>query len=224
MRCRQTAWRRSASAALAASGDVATHLSARNVAGVRVVDLGHEPVARPRTGRGYDLLATTPHVDAAAAGFERQLDRLLDVAATELSLRRLAAEITRTTRRVNALDHVVIPRLERERDAIQAVLDERESSKTASGCGARARPAGGGHRRHGRRNDVPRRGGRPRVGARPGARARDGERRAADADGRVERARDEADAILAAARGRARGWLRNARARSRPRPRRTRGR
>jgi V/A-type H+/Na+-transporting ATPase subunit D len=115
-----------ASAALAASGDVTTRLSSRNVAGVGVVDLEHEPVARPRTGRGYDLVATTPHVDAAAAGFERQLDRLLDVAATELSLRRLATEITRTTRRVNALEHVVIPRLERERDAIQAVLDERE--------------------------------------------------------------------------------------------------
>jgi len=114
------------SAALAASGEVATRLSARSVAGVRVVDLEHEPVVRPRTGRGYDLLTSTPHTDAAAAGFERQLDRLLDVAATELSLRRLAAEITRTTRRVNALEHVVIPRLESERDAIQAVLDERE--------------------------------------------------------------------------------------------------
>ena len=114
------------SAALAASGEIETHLRARSVAGVRVVELEHEPVIRPRTGRGYDLVASTPHVDAAAAGFEHQLDRLLDVAATELSLRRLAEEITRTTRRVNALEHVVIPRLESERDAIQAVLDARE--------------------------------------------------------------------------------------------------
>ena len=114
------------SAALAASGDIATHLATRSIAGVRVVELEHETVFRPRTGRGYDLAATTPHVDAAAANFERQLDRLLDVAATELSLRRLADEIMRTTRRVNALEHVVIPRLEDERDAIQAVLDERE--------------------------------------------------------------------------------------------------
>jgi V/A-type H+-transporting ATPase subunit D len=114
------------SAALAASGDVTTRLSARNVAGVRVVELEHEPVLRPLTERGYDLTASTPHVDAAAAAFERQLDRLLDVAARELSLRRLADEITRTTRRVNALEQVVIPRLESERDAIRAVLDERE--------------------------------------------------------------------------------------------------
>lgn len=114
------------SAALAASGEIATHLSARSVAGVRIVELEHEPVIRPRTRRGYDLAASTANVDATAAGFERQVDRLLDIAATELSLRRLAEEITRTTRRVNALEHVVIPRLESERDAIQAVLDERE--------------------------------------------------------------------------------------------------
>jgi len=114
------------SAALAAAGDIETQLSTRSVAGVRVVELQHEPVLRPRTERGYDLLASTPSIDAAAAGFEHQLDRLLDVAASELSLRRLADEITRTTRRVNALEHVVIPRLESERDTIQAVLDERE--------------------------------------------------------------------------------------------------
>lgn len=114
------------SAALAASGDIATQLATRSVAGVQVVELEHEPVLRPRTDRGYDLRATTPSIDDAAAGFERQLEALLDVAASELSVRRLAGEITRTTRRVNALEHVVIPQLEHERDAIQAVLDERE--------------------------------------------------------------------------------------------------
>jgi V/A-type H+-transporting ATPase subunit D len=54
------------------------------------------------------------------------LDLVLDVAAAELSLRRLAGEISRTTRRVNALEHVVVPRLERERAVIAMVLAERE--------------------------------------------------------------------------------------------------
>jgi V/A-type H+-transporting ATPase subunit D len=114
------------SAALAAAGEVGTRLTTRNVAGVHVVELEHDPVTRPRTARGYSLAASTPLIDAAAASFERQLDLLLDVAATELSLRRLAGEITQTTRRVNALEHVVVPRLRRERDMIRAVLDERE--------------------------------------------------------------------------------------------------
>jgi V/A-type H+-transporting ATPase subunit D len=79
------------SASLAASGDVATRLSRRSVAGVSVVELEHEAVSRAPTARGYSLAATTPRIDAAASSFERQLDRLLDVAAAELSLRRLGA-------------------------------------------------------------------------------------------------------------------------------------
>jgi V/A-type H+/Na+-transporting ATPase subunit D len=114
------------SAAMAASSDIATQLSPRIVAGVPVVELEHERVSRARTSRGYGLTATTPRIDVAAASFEKLLDLLLDFAAAELSLRRLAAEIARTTRRVNALEHVVIPRLERERHAIEMVLAERE--------------------------------------------------------------------------------------------------
>ncbi|MGD8753088.1 MAG: V-type ATP synthase subunit D, partial [Anaerolineales bacterium] len=47
---------------------------------------------------------------------------------SELRLKRLAAEIQRTSRRLNALDHLLIPRLEDERDFIQTALDERERS------------------------------------------------------------------------------------------------
>src|SRR4029079_866355 len=91
------------SAAIAASGDITTRLSLRIVAGVPVVELKHDRISRARTGRGYGLVATTPRTDVAAASFERLLDLVLDVAASELSLRRLAGEISRTTRRVNAL-------------------------------------------------------------------------------------------------------------------------
>jgi V/A-type H+-transporting ATPase subunit D len=132
------------SASLAASGDVATRLSRRSVAGVSVVELEHDPVSRAPTARGYSLAATTPRIDAAASSFERQLDRLLDVAAAELSLRRLAEEISRTTRRVNALEQVIVPRLEGERDAIEMVLQERELEdrvRLRRAHGARARRA-----------------------------------------------------------------------------------
>jgi V/A-type H+-transporting ATPase subunit D len=132
------------SASFAASGDVATRLESRSVAGVPVVELEHDRVSRAPTARGYSLAATTPRIDAAASSFERQLDLLLDVAAAELSLRRLAEEISRTTRRVNALEQVIVPRLERERDAIEMVLDERELEdrvRLRRARGARARRA-----------------------------------------------------------------------------------
>lgn len=114
------------SAALAASGEVGVQLTSRSVAGVPVLELEHETVGRSRFARGYSLASTTPRIDEAAESFESALEGFLDVVAVELSLRRLAEEITRTTRRVNALEHVVIPGLEEERDYIQMVLDERE--------------------------------------------------------------------------------------------------
>ncbi len=114
------------SAALASRGEVGVRLASRSVAGVRIVELEHDPVGRARADRGYSLSATTPRTDAVAEGFETVLDGLLGFVAVELSLRRLAEEITRTTRRVNALEHVVVPRLEGERDFIAMVLEERE--------------------------------------------------------------------------------------------------
>jgi V/A-type H+-transporting ATPase subunit D len=127
------------SAALAASGEVGVELTSRSVAGVPIVELEHEAVGRPRTGRGYSLNATTPRIDGVAEDFEAVLDRLLDVVAVELSLKRLAEEITRTTRRVNALEHVVIPRLEGERDYIAMVLNERELENRVRLMRAKAR-------------------------------------------------------------------------------------
>jgi V/A-type H+/Na+-transporting ATPase subunit D len=114
------------SAAVAAASSIGVELRTRSVAGVRVVELSHDPVARSVVARGYALPSSSARVDAAADAFEHQLERLLDLAAVELTLRRLAEEIASTTRRVSALEHVVIPRLEGERDFIALVLDERE--------------------------------------------------------------------------------------------------
>ncbi len=135
---------RVSSAARAAAADIPVGLSTRNVAGVRLVELEHEPVARPRTARGYALSSTSARIDATAGAFERQLDGLLDLVAVELTLRRLAEEIDTTTRRVNALEQVVIPRLEAQRDHIAMVLEDREREdrvRLMRAKGARARAA-----------------------------------------------------------------------------------
>lgn len=127
------------SAALAARDEVGVRLASKSVAGVQIVELEHDPVGRARTERGYSLSATTPRIDGVAEGFETVVEGLLDFVAVELSLRRLAEEITRTTRRVNALEHVVVPRLEDERDFIAMVLEERELENRVRLMRAKAR-------------------------------------------------------------------------------------
>ena len=115
-----------ASAALAAAAEVEVNVTTRRVAGVPIVEVQSTPAVRARNARGYSLTATSAHIDAVAKRFETVLDRLLEVAALELSIRRLAEEIARTTRRMNALEHVVLPALEAEQAHIALVLDERE--------------------------------------------------------------------------------------------------
>ena len=134
------------SAAVAATGTIEVELSTRLVAGVQLIELAHPPVGRSRMGRGYAITSSSPRIDAVAEAFERQLDALLDVVAIELTLRRLAEQIASTTRRVNALEHVVIPNLEAERDFIALVLEERELEDRVRLMRARGARAQGGSR------------------------------------------------------------------------------
>jgi V/A-type H+/Na+-transporting ATPase subunit D len=135
------------SAAFAAQGEVELSLSTRSVAGVPIVEIDKQVVARARTDRGYSLAATSARLDEVAERFEAVLDRLLQLAVLELSVRRLADEIARTTRRMNALEHVVVPRLERERAHIALVLEEREMEDRVRLRRMRSRGAREGGRR-----------------------------------------------------------------------------
>ena len=114
------------SAAMATRGELALEVLAANVMGVRVPVIEQKRVARSALGRGYSPTGTSVAIDEAAAAFEAEVDSLIQLAESELRLTRLAAEIQRTSRRVNALEHVLIPRLIDERDYIQMALDERE--------------------------------------------------------------------------------------------------
>jgi V/A-type H+-transporting ATPase subunit D len=80
-------------------------------------------------GRGYAVTGTSITIDETAAAFEAEVDAILRLAEHELRLARLAAEIQQTSRRLNALDHLLIPNLEAERSYIQMALDVRERSE-----------------------------------------------------------------------------------------------
>jgi V/A-type H+-transporting ATPase subunit D len=81
------------------------------------------------------------HLDTVALAYEEQLERLLDLCAVEVSVRRLATEIARTTKQVNALENIVLPQLHDEARRIALTLDEREREEHARLRRARARRA-----------------------------------------------------------------------------------
>ncbi len=74
----------------------------------------------------YSLHTTTSRLDSAVNGFRATLKKLLVVAEIEGTIERLALEIEKTRRRVNALEYIFIPRLENTEKYIEMQLQERE--------------------------------------------------------------------------------------------------
>ncbi len=114
------------SAAFAAQRNVLIDLHERNVWGVRFPDLHYAPVARTADARGYALSGVSASIDETARQFETVLDVILRNVSVELRLKRLGAEIKKVTRRINALEEIVMPSLKRQVREIRETLEERE--------------------------------------------------------------------------------------------------
>ncbi len=74
----------------------------------------------------YGFAFTTPALDFAIQDLYRLLPELFRLASMEERIRRLSAEIEKTRRRVNALEHVVIPQLYETIRYIGMKLEENE--------------------------------------------------------------------------------------------------
>jgi V/A-type H+-transporting ATPase subunit D len=69
-------------------------------------------------------------VEASLLGLYRLMPSIVRLAEIEASIRRMAEEIERTRRRVNALEYVMIPNLEETIRFISSRLDENERANT----------------------------------------------------------------------------------------------
>ena len=76
----------------------------------------------------YGLAFTSGELDDAVLNLSRVLPDMLALAESEKSAQLLAAEIEKTRRRVNALEHVMIPDLQATIKYITMKLDESERS------------------------------------------------------------------------------------------------
>jgi len=80
---------------------------------------------------GYSMIHTSAELDKAISGLKEFLPKLLKMAELEETVRRLCQEIEKTRRRVNALEHTVIPRTAETIKYIKNKLDEMERSTTS---------------------------------------------------------------------------------------------
>ena len=76
----------------------------------------------------YGYAYTTGDMDDAVLSLSEVLPRMIELAQIEKSCQLMASEIEKTRRRVNALEHVMIPRYEETIHYISMKLDENERS------------------------------------------------------------------------------------------------
>lgn len=150
------------SAAMASQRAVNIDIKRKKIWGVSIPDIERIDLGRSVTERGYSFAGVPTRVDITARRFEDILSSVVAVAATDVLLRRLGDEIKKTTRRVNALEQILIPRLRGEARYIAVTLEEREREDTCrlkkiKGASCRGRGSSSGSRR----NKRGRRGGRP---------------------------------------------------------------
>ena len=105
---------------------VSVDVTERNIWGVQVPEVR---VQRPKPVRDDErgaLPGAPVHVEVAAGAFERALDVILSELSSQVRLKRLGGEIKRTTRRINALNEVVLPALSHQVREIRLALEERD--------------------------------------------------------------------------------------------------
>lgn len=103
-------------------------ISYQNIMGVNVPELEMQMEG----DLAYSLVSTSSELDHALELFSKVLLDLIQLAEVEKSVELLAKEIGKTRRRVNALEHVLIPQLEGAARYIDMKLDEMERSNFCS--------------------------------------------------------------------------------------------
>jgi V/A-type H+-transporting ATPase subunit D len=114
------------SLALAGAREIPAEIVRRKVWGIPTPEVTWPRLLRSRDARGASPHSFNLGAAEAARAHEEALEILLTICSREIRLRRLGEEIQKTSRRINALEQFLIPRLDGEKSRIELALEERE--------------------------------------------------------------------------------------------------
>jgi V/A-type H+-transporting ATPase subunit D len=110
----------------AAGREIPIHVQVRRVWGVPTPTVSSPLLQRPADARGTSPTSWGATAVEAARLHEEGLEVLLRIASRELHLARLGEEIQATSRRINALEQLLLPALAGEAGRIEGALEERD--------------------------------------------------------------------------------------------------
>ncbi|MGP6220095.1 V-type ATP synthase subunit D [Caldiplasma sukawensis] len=107
------------------AGSSTVSVSSKNIMGVKIPKLDIE-MERAVLNERFRAISVPASINDAMEKFEDVFTILIKVVEKEKAMRRLLNEIDRTKRRSNAIEFVMIPRLEQQQKYIRMRLDEME--------------------------------------------------------------------------------------------------
>ncbi|MDO5850929.1 MAG: V-type ATP synthase subunit D [Methanobacteriaceae archaeon] len=113
-------------AALSVQESVDLEITSRSIMGVSVPVVKSQTTKSNLISRGYGFTETSVNLDIAAKEFEESIKLIIELGEIEKTIILLASEVESTKRRVNSLEHVVIPRIKNTVSYIEMRLEEME--------------------------------------------------------------------------------------------------
>ncbi|MDL2246360.1 V-type ATP synthase subunit D [Methanobrevibacter sp. OttesenSCG-928-K11] len=113
-------------ASLSVKESIDVDISSRSIMGVSVPVTKVQMEERSLVDRGYGFTDTSIQLDEAAKKFEESLKLIIELGEIEKTIFLLADEIESTKRRVNALEHIMIPKFQNTVKSIDMRLQEME--------------------------------------------------------------------------------------------------
>jgi V/A-type H+-transporting ATPase subunit D len=113
-------------ASLSVKESIDVDISSRSIMGVSVPVTKVQMEERSLVDRGYGFSDTSIQLDEAAKKFEESIKLIIELGEIEKTIFLLADEIESTKRRVNALEHIMIPKFQNTVKSIDMRLQEME--------------------------------------------------------------------------------------------------
>lgn len=104
--------------------------STQNIMGVVVPEIESEKIATSILQREYGITSASSRIDSVADKYEELLEKIVEAAETQTKILKLLNEIEKTKRRVNALEHKVIPEQKEALETVSQSLEESEREET----------------------------------------------------------------------------------------------
>ena len=114
------------SMAYASKRDVSIDIRVKNIWGINIPEIDKKALVRSMDARDMSPVGEGALSMETAKDFEKAVDAVVAMASSEIRLKRLGEEIKADTRRINALEELVMPSIRYNIKAIERVLEERE--------------------------------------------------------------------------------------------------